>query len=138
MPGHTRRRPVDHVRFRNSVYALLKHGEKNAIKSGDLAKALGVYSSRDTSSQRIRQACKELLELDDKWVIACGKGFFIAETEEELDKYDHTIAAKAEGLFRIRSSIKKAKAKMRMKKQNSGYFGFIKDNDIKALETEKN
>lgn len=79
--------------LKSEVLAILvKHqGERNAIKGKELARLLGFRSDRT-----IRQAIEEL---EKQYPVAATTeppyGYFIAETEEEKQKYQEVLKSRA-------------------------------------------
>lgn len=76
---------------------LLKHkGKSNAIASKEISKIMG-YPLEDTQavSRNKIWAAAEKFRLP---VVSCGKGYFIAETQEELDAYNNNIQDRIDGM----------------------------------------
>ena len=86
------------------VYKVLGRGKRNAMTTDVIAGCLG-YRSKGTNVN-IRTACKILLEIQNKPVISCNRGMFIAATNSELVEYRENIEARAQGLYRILAALK--------------------------------
>lgn len=82
----------------------LKFGKENAIKSHDIARAIGVKVSG--TNQQIRKACKELLVERKIPIISCTKGFYKAKEKNELREYFLSLEARKKGIERDQKAIK--------------------------------
>lgn len=80
---------------------LLQHkGKANAIPSKEVSRIMG-FPMEDTqavSRRAIWEAAKEF-ELP---LISCNKGYFIAETDDEIDEYNSNIQSRIDGMKETR------------------------------------
>jgi hypothetical protein len=68
--------------FRKLVWRKLKWGKRNALKGRVVTKLCGEKEDKDNT--KVRKAMKEIFYVNKKPVVSCSKGYFKAETEEEI------------------------------------------------------
>lgn len=71
------------------VYRLLQdrgYGKENAIPTQKIALLVGIPPS-DSTAHNIRIICKRIRHNFNKPVISCGKGMYLAETNEEIEEF---------------------------------------------------
>ena len=80
---------------------LLEHkGKKNAITSKTISQIMGfpMEDTQSVSRQEIWSTAQEFgLPL-----VSCNNGFFIAETEEEMEEYNRNIQKRIDGMEETR------------------------------------
>lgn len=76
---------------------LLKHiGHKNPIKSKEISEKMG-FPLEDTQSVS-RKAIWETAEKFGLPLVSSSKGYYIAETDEEVEKYRDNIKQRIQGM----------------------------------------
>lgn len=76
---------------------LMQHrGETNAITSGKIADKVGI--NEDDTHPKTRKIIREIEERDNLPVLACNKGYYIAKTKEELNKYTKNLDNRIKGI----------------------------------------
>ena len=80
---------------------LMEHkGRKNAIASKRISEAMG-FPMEDTQSVS-RQAIWDTAEEYGLPLISCNRGYFIAETDDEIDAYNKNIQKRIKGMEKTR------------------------------------
>ena len=80
---------------------LMDHrGKKNAIASKRISEAMG-FSMEDTQSVS-RQAIWSTAEEYGLPLVSCNKGYFIAETDDEIEAYNQNIQKRITGMEKTR------------------------------------
>lgn len=111
-------------KIKNEIMKVLLPGEHTAITAGEIAErighAWGIHPDDTIGLEeqfggktylKIRRACKSLLHDHQKPVLSCRKGFYIAEEEEELQRYEENISARIKGLQKNFNAIRKVREK---------------------------
>lgn len=76
---------------------LLQHrGKFNAITSKEISRMMG-FPMEDTQSKS-RKTIRETIEMFGLPVISCNKGYYIAETDEEMEEYNSNIQRRIDGM----------------------------------------
>jgi len=105
---------IDMNLLKEQVRKVLLPGKYTAINAAAIARRIGRIDDKEelesiyggSTYQKIRQACKELLEIDLVPVLSCTKGFYIAENEEEIVEYERNIQMRISGMNRIFQATK--------------------------------
>lgn len=85
---------------------LLDHkGKKNAITSKSISKTMG-FPMEDTQSVS-RQAIWDTAEEFNLPLVSCSKGYFLAETDEEIKEYNENIQRRINGMEETRKMVNK-------------------------------
>ena len=80
---------------------LMDHsGKKNAIASKRISEAMG-FPMEDTQSVS-RQAIWSTAEEYGLPLVSCNKGYFIAETDDEIEAYNQNIQKRITGMEKTR------------------------------------
>ena len=80
---------------------LLQHkGKENAITSKEISIAMG-FPMEDTQSVS-RDAIRKTEEEFGLPLISCNKGYYIAQTDEELDEYNRNIQGRIDKMSQRR------------------------------------
>ena len=94
---------------------LMKHkGKKNAIASKRISEAVG-FPMEDTQSVS-RQAIWNTAEEYGLPVVSCNKGYFIAETDDEIETYNQNIQKRIDGMDKTRKMANKNYEEWKKKK----------------------
>lgn len=104
-----------------NVLEHLKEGHQNAIKANELKRLLGMDSRRAVAKQ------VEALRKEGYLIASCNDGYFIAVTDEEIEKFYYNLEKRALSMFRVRKCFRKEMqkrqldtGKLRRKKEDSG------------------
>lgn len=85
---------------------LLEHrGKENAITSKEISKMMG-FPMEDTQSVS-RQAIWDTAEEYGLPIISCNKGFYIAETDEEMDDFNSNREKRISGMIKSQEMANK-------------------------------
>lgn len=84
----------------------LHRGKRNAIPSRKISEMIG-YPMEDTQSAT-RAILHQTVEKYNLPLISCRKGFYIAETEEELAEYNRCIDSRIREMNRRRNLANEA------------------------------
>ena len=80
---------------------LMDHkGKKNAISSKRISEAMG-FPMEDTQAVS-RQAIWSTAEEYDLPLVSCNRGYFIAETDDEIEEYNKNIQKRIDGMEKTR------------------------------------
>jgi hypothetical protein len=86
---------------------LLRHrGKRNAITSGQIAAALGRPNEEDTHVLT-RGQITELLERSNLPIGSSSAGYFIIETDNELNDYTKTLDGRISGIDQRKKKVTK-------------------------------
>lgn len=89
------------------VFGLLsgRVGVQNAIKNGLIVKKLSEYK---ITQERVRKVINQIRTRGlIPCLIASSKGYYIAETEEELKDYEESLEGRESAIRAVRESIKR-------------------------------
>lgn len=76
---------------------ILEHrGKTNAIKSREIANKVGI--NEDDTHAKTREIIRDIKETDNLPVLACNKGYYLAETEEEFNEYIENLKNRIKGI----------------------------------------
>lgn len=85
---------------------LLQHiGKSNAVTSKEVSKKMG-FPMEDTQSVS-RKAIWETAKEYGLPLVSCNKGYFIAETDDEIDEYNSNIQSRIDGMEETRKMTNK-------------------------------
>ena len=82
------------------VYEALQHGKENAIKSKELAEALGFRTVRDLQKQIERERTAGYVIISDP----CGGGYYLTDDPAELARFAKTLNARARNTIKAAQS----------------------------------
>ncbi len=83
---------------------LLKHkGKKNAITSKQISEVMG-FPMEDTQSVS-RHEIWTTAEQYRLPLVSCSRGYFIAETDDEIDTYNKNIQKRIDGMSQTREIV---------------------------------
>lgn len=96
----------DAVQHLNDI--LTEHvGKENAITSQELSRRLGELDDLD-STPNTRAAIRELVTEEHVPVGACSNGYFLIETQAELEEYEAQLTERAYGILERRDAVRRA------------------------------
>lgn len=79
---------------------ILEHrGKTNAIKSREIANKVGI--NEDDTHAKTREIIRDIKETDNLPVLACNKGYYLAETEEEFNEYIENLKNRIKGIEKM-------------------------------------
>lgn len=85
---------------------LLQHkGKANAITAKKISNKMG-FSMEDTQSV-CRRAIRETVKIYEIPLVSCNKGFFIANTDEEIEEYNSNIQSRIDEMKKTRNMANK-------------------------------
>ena len=87
-----------------AVYDYLHYGKENAIRSKDLAKALGFRSVRNLQKQIELERAAGAVILSDP----CGGGYYLSNDPAELLRFTRTLEARARNTIKAAESAHRA------------------------------
>lgn len=91
-------------RQKNQILVHLKRGKANAMDARDIAKAIG--AKRERTEVIVRSAIRDL-NLNGHPICSCSKGFFIADTQAELDEYVRSLRKRIAGVQQRISALER-------------------------------
>lgn len=86
------------------VYEYLHYGKENAIRSKDLAEALGFKTVRDLQKRIEQERAAGAVILSD----SAGAGYYLSNDPVELRKFTQTLNARATNTLRAAESAQRA------------------------------
>ena len=76
---------------------LMQHrGKSNAITSREIAYKVGI--NEDDTHAKTRKIIRDVKEKDNIPVLACNKGYYFPETEEEFNEYMENLDSRIIGI----------------------------------------
>jgi len=115
-------RPVNWARFKEMILKTLsvQIGKSQAMTSGEIAYHVGIPD--EGTNVRIREAITELIEKDNKDIVAGGKGFYIPETPADANEYLESLCSRQTGLGHRIEAVKRMKERLTAKENKSVYL----------------
>lgn len=77
------------LEFRKKVWRVLRWGKDNALKGHEVTELCGEKECPDNT--KVRKAMKEIFIINQKPIVSCHKGYFKAETVEEIEECKEKI-----------------------------------------------
>ena len=106
-------RETTHTDRQNILRYLQSSGEARSARQ--IAQAVGL-PTKDTCVS-VRKAITELVTFDGEPIISTGKGFLLATTVEQLDRYDQSLDLRVQGIMRRREALRSARRKIAMREE---------------------
>ncbi len=91
--------PRTRTRLRSGILELLERGKDSAITGAELARKLG-----EPNDRRIRMEIEDMI-CDHVVILSCERGYYLAQTNAEVDEYLTNLRSRATKIFTRISNI---------------------------------
>lgn len=92
---------INHEKIRD---VLLQHrGKNNAITSKEISSIMG-FPMEDTQAKS-RKEIHKTAEIYNLPLLSCGRGFYIANSQQELNEYNQNIDDRINGMEKTRQTV---------------------------------
>jgi len=84
-------------------------GKHSAITADKMLEALGGWPR---GARGLREEIKTLIEERGELIAACGNGYYIPTTMDEINEYEEILAKRAKSIFIRRQALDRAKGQL--------------------------